>query len=323
MLVGDGPAGPTRFAGAGPFMPRRESAESTFVERSSPRDNFDRGTSTPAAFDLERVWIDAPALDGDQGAVQLAASIDVPAAPPPPWPVVVLFHGFSGHKIGRSYHFVEFGRRLAARGIACVRFDHAGCGESTGDQTRMSLKTIERDGRAVWDWLRSGRRFDASRVALVGSSMGSLGALLVDRRAGARGLVFWAPVFDLKELVEGKVRDVDAVAAMQLLGHVPYRGIRLGQSYFDALGHADAAALLHSGRSPVLIVHSRDDEVVGVAHGRRMAEAARAAARPCEFLELDAATHDFHEEPVRSRMLKASVERIAMWLGIGAPSPAG
>jgi len=55
------------------------------------------------------------------GNDRLATSIDLPATSSP-WPVVAHFHGLSGDRIGRAYQCVEFGRRLAEHGIACVRF---------------------------------------------------------------------------------------------------------------------------------------------------------------------------------------------------------
>lgn len=48
-------------------------------------------------------------------------------------PIVCIFHGFTGDKIGPHFIFVKLSRILARRGIASVRFDFAGSGESDGD----------------------------------------------------------------------------------------------------------------------------------------------------------------------------------------------
>lgn len=246
---------------------------------------------------LEHLWIPS-------GEHWLAASIDLPTDHAAPWPVAVIIHGFSGNRMGRSYHFVEFGRHLASQGIACLRFDQAGCGESTGPQREYSLPTIRRDCLAVGDFLEQDERFDHDRLGLVGASMGAIGALTLDAARPARCISLWAPVFDLANLVREKTGGQRIEESFHALGFVPYRGLRLGPAWFENLASEDPAALVARNlHSPILIIHSRRDEVVPIRHGRQYAEAAEAAGRPHEFVTIDESTHDFHEQPERGKLL--------------------
>lgn len=257
---------------------------------------------------MQFLWIDT-------GEAHLAASIDLPQARPP-WPVVVLVHGLSGDRIGRSYQFVEFGRRLAALGAACVRFDHAGCGESTGDQESLSMRTVERDCLAVAAHLERDERMDMSRLGVVGSSLGALGAVMMASRLGARGLALWAPVCDLPGMTAALAARIPLQETLEAVGYAPFKGMRLGPAYFDHLDHLDPAAHLRSYRGPVFIAHAREDQAVPVGQSHRYIELCRECGVPCELMEFEGGTHDFHEDPARSHLLRETIARMGRWMSI-------
>ena len=48
-------------------------------------------------------------------------------------PVVLNLHGFGGSLSGYKYAHTHLARVLEAKGIACLRFDFYGCGESDGE----------------------------------------------------------------------------------------------------------------------------------------------------------------------------------------------
>jgi pimeloyl-ACP methyl ester carboxylesterase len=62
---------------------------------------------------------------------------------------------------------------LAARGIASLRFDKRGVGASEGDFLRTDFQTETSDAGAALAWLRDRPEIDASRVALIGHSVGA------------------------------------------------------------------------------------------------------------------------------------------------------
>ncbi|MBL1217006.1 MAG: alpha/beta fold hydrolase [Planctomycetes bacterium] len=250
----------------------------------------------------QHVWIPS-------GPEQLATSIDVPDSGTKQCPCVIMVHGFTGCRLGRSYHFVEFGRKLAAAGIACIRFDQAGCGESTGPQSAYSLKSIERDCLSVFDWMNDDGRFDMTRIGLVGSSMGALGAVMLEAQRLVHCMTLWGPVHDLPGLVQQRKGEAETVSVFKTLGYVPYKGIRLGREYFDHMHLADPARRIASNEvssAPVLILHAAGDEVVSFEHSQAYLDAYRGAGRVAELLELDDDSHDFFEDPARSHVLNSS-----------------
>lgn len=111
------------------------------------------------------------------GGVILAGTLTLPAAPGP-HPAVVLISG-SGDQ-GRDSDF--FGLRffaviadhLTRQGIATLRFDDRGVGDSGGDGLQTTIADRIGDVRAAVEWLRQRPELDAARIGLVGHSEGGM-----------------------------------------------------------------------------------------------------------------------------------------------------
>ena len=56
-----------------------------------------------------------------------------------PRPAVLMCHGLGGTKVGRHRIYVALSEALARLGIAVMRFDFSGCGDSEGDAHHMSF----------------------------------------------------------------------------------------------------------------------------------------------------------------------------------------
>ena len=69
-------------------------------------------------------------------------------------PAVTMFHGFTGNRMESHWIFVKCSRALAQAGIASLRFDFYGSGESAGDFREVTLRGEIADGRAAVAFLR-------------------------------------------------------------------------------------------------------------------------------------------------------------------------
>jgi len=91
--------------------------------------------------------------------------------------------------------FVLLSRRLAAEGFAVLRFDYAGCGDSEGDFTIVTLSGILGDIDTAVEFLKS--RAHCDRAGLVGLRFGATAAALAAaRRNDVPFLVLWQCVAD-------------------------------------------------------------------------------------------------------------------------------
>ena len=106
-------------------------------------------------------------------------------------PLVVLCHGFTGSRSGDG-HFAPLAADLAAQGIATVRLDFPGCGNSTEPFTAYTLSNMTDDVESAITYMQ--QTYGTGRTALVGHSMGGrLASLYPQRRGGITALALWSP----------------------------------------------------------------------------------------------------------------------------------
>ena len=107
------------------------------------------------------------------GTIDLAYAMDLPSGPGP-FPAAVLVHG-SG-MVGRE-EMVFISRLLVARGLAVLRYDKRGVGESGGVYSGVGIfnspemiPLLASDAAAAVEFLASRPQVDPTRVGLVGAS---------------------------------------------------------------------------------------------------------------------------------------------------------
>lgn len=92
------------------------------------------------------------------------------------YPLVVMNHGFAGSR-NENGGFTKIAESLAESGIASVRFDFAGCGDSKADFKEFNLKNNMSDVNACLEYVLNNKPVDKENIGVFGYSMG--GALTV------------------------------------------------------------------------------------------------------------------------------------------------
>lgn len=193
-------------------------------------------TATPAQVKLAFDDVRITTTDGET-----LAAWWVPAAPARG--VVLLFHGNAGSIAERIHYLPHF----HAMGYAVLLVDYRGYGASTGKPSEQGTYL---DAQAAWQWLTGERGVEPGAIVVVGESLGGAVAANLAARVQPRALVL-----------------VSTFTSVQDLGSeiYPWLPVRLISRYrYDTLAH------LRNFRGPVLIAHSRDDEIVPFAHGERL-----------------------------------------------------
>ena len=145
-------------------------------------------------------------------------------------------------------------------GLSLLAFDYRGYGESGGAPSEQGLY---RDADAAYRYLREDRGVPADRIVVFGHSLGSAVAIDLASRVPAAGLI-----------VEGAFTSaVDR--GQELYPYIPVRWI--ARSRFGSIDKVAGITV------PKLFLHAARDEVIPLAHGRRLFEAAR---EPKTFVEL-------------------------------------
>jgi alpha-beta hydrolase superfamily lysophospholipase len=111
----------------------------------------------------------------DHLGLKLAALYDEPTTPGP-HPLVIMLHGFTGWK--EETHLVTLAADLAAAGIAALRFDAPGSGQSEGTWgEHYRLTNYLADVADVLAYAKAHLPVDPQRIAIWGHSMGGFTAL--------------------------------------------------------------------------------------------------------------------------------------------------
>ena len=208
-------------------------------------------------------------------------------------PCVVASHGLFSTKDGSKY--VALARSLARRGIACIRYDHQGCGESGGDIGRTTVASRAADLDAVLRFARA-HPLLGGPIGLFGSSMGGLVSLLrCASDPGIAAVVVWATPTHITAPTRG---------APGWAGDLP-PGFLADAPGLDARREAGAVRRC-------LVVHGSADRVVPVSHARSLF---RALGTPKELLILDDADHSVTDEAHRRIALESSVRWFRRHLG--------
>jgi len=181
---------------------------------------------------------------------------------PDPRGTVLFFHGNAGN----ISHRLDSLRVFNQLDLSTLIFDYRGYGRSKGE---VSEQGIYRDAEAVWRHLTGERGIPAAEIVVFGRSLGAAVAAYVASRHRPGALI-----------IESGFVSVPDMAA-EIYPWFPVRRLaRIGFPTGD---------FLRTVTCPVLVVHSRDDEIIPFDHGLRLFEIAR---EPKQLLELRGGHND-------------------------------
>ncbi|WP_168217365.1 alpha/beta hydrolase [Paracoccus liaowanqingii] len=206
---------------------------------------------------------------------EIASILNLPEGVENP-PVVLMMHGFTGSKNEFSIGGTEIGLytfmadKLAQAGIASLRIDFTGSGESSGswEDTRFSGQIA--DAVHAFDYLQTLPSVDGSRIGILGYSQGGLvGSHLAAVRPEANAVVLWAPVTNpvatystimgVDKVAEGLATDADQSITADLSwgGQTTLKG-----GFFHELPLMSAAGAIASYPGPLRVIVGSKETIV-------------------------------------------------------------
>ena len=218
------------------------------------------------------------------GGHHLSAILDLPLDGKPS--AYALFaHCFTCSKNLKAVYHIS--RALTREGIAVLRFDFTGLGESGGEFADTSLLSNVEDLIAASRFMEE--RFEGPTI-LIGHSLGGSAVLkAAPAIASATAVVTIAAPADPRHVSRSLGPASEAIAAKgEAEVNISGRNFVLRKKFLDDLRTIDPEAVIRELDRALLVMHSPIDEVVGIENAARIFQAAR---HPKSFVSLDRADH--------------------------------
>ncbi len=177
---------------------------------------------------------------------------------------LLFFHGNSGN----ISHRLDSLRIFNSLGLAVLIFDYRGYGQSEGQPSEQGSY---RDAEAAWNYLTDRKGIPADEILLFGRSLGGAVAANLASRHPSKGLILESTFTSIPDL------------AAELYPMFPARWL--------SRYRYDTHALLPAITTPLLVMHSREDEIIPFHHGQSLYQAAQ---QPKQFLLLQGTHNEAH-----------------------------
>jgi fermentation-respiration switch protein FrsA (DUF1100 family) len=168
---------------------------------------------------------------------------------------------------GNMAHRLEFINIFNELGLNCLIFDYRGYGASGGKPTEDGLYI---DAQTAYDWLINEKKISPENIIIYGQSLGGSVAAHLASNVKTKGLI-----------IESCFTSYTDIAKK----FYPYMPVKLVARY-----GFKTSDYLKKVNCPVLIIHSRNDELVPFEFGLQLYE--EAAKEPKEFIEISGSHND-------------------------------
>lgn len=181
-----------------------------------------------------------------------------------PVPAVLMLHGFASvrDEVGNMYK--NLAAALGEEGIASLRIDFRGWGESAGNMVDSTVQGQVEDAATAYNYLIAQPFVDASRIGLIGFSLGGSIAIFTagEHPDWYQSMVLWSsgtdlPGIFLEEL--GQENFDKAAADGQVTIDLGWREVTLGAGFFTSLSQYDAEAEFVKYQGSFLVVAGTED----------------------------------------------------------------
>jgi len=223
-------------------------------------------------------------------------------------PMALIFHGFTGNKMEPHFIFVKLSRRLEQAGIASLRFDFLGSGESDGEFKDMTLSGELDDAEAILNYAKTLDFVDKDRIFAVGLSMGgAVASMLAGRHPqDIAALCLWAPAGNMGELIQDRIKQIEAVGIdISSMEYFDLGGNLVGKAFVEDVQSLDIFKIAAPYDKQVLILHGDRDEAVPLKTSYRYLEIYGDRAK---LHVIEGADHTFNKWEWEQEVIEKTVE---------------
>jgi alpha/beta superfamily hydrolase len=214
------------------------------------------------------------AVEIKSGDQILRGALHIPDGENKKTPIVIIYHGFCGNKMGPHFMFVKLCRNLEALGIASIRFDFSGSGESDGEFIDMTLGTEIAEANNILDYVENLKFVDKSKIGILGFSMGGAIASVIagDRKDEINTLCLWSPAGNMDKIILSDTYVGDKLDDFLKNGNFDVEGLLLGKNFIEDIKDIKIYDRAACYEKESIIIHGNQDEVVPLAASKKYLE---------------------------------------------------
>ena len=212
-------------------------------------------------------------------------------------PGVVMLHGTGSNREEAGNGYAMAAPVMATQGIATIRIDFMGNGESKADYVNYNNTSAVIDAKAAADYLAGLETVDAANLGVMGWSQGGTDALLA---AEAHPDTFKAVVTWSGALYLGMTEDEDFQAAYETAKKDGYyeqtydwrEPLHIGERWYKEIAETDMLKVTAGIKAPILAINGKNDTTVAPDNAEKIVEAS--ANDASEVLLVDNCDHTYN-----------------------------
>lgn len=193
------------------------------------------------------------------------------------YPIVVMNHGTGSNKDEAGNGYKMLSSKLAAQGIASIRFDFIGTGDSETDYIEYNLKTAVSDTNKVIEYAMNLNQINQEKIGLLGWSQGGTVSLLTAAsNTRVKTVVTWAGAIDLSEGLitdEGYKKAKENGYSILEFGWRPE--VKLALEWYEDVLNTDVLKEFSKSNASILAINGTDDDVVLPENAIKIAKASK------------------------------------------------
>lgn len=237
----------------------------------------------------------------NQEGNKLAARIELPGGTPRAY--AIFAHCFTCSKDIAAA--TRISRGLSGKGIAVLRFDFTGLGNSEGEFANTNFSSNTEDLISAANYLK--KHFESPKL-LIGHSLGGTAVLSAGMKikgiAGVAAIAAPSDPVHVSHLFGDKIDEIRSKGETSV--NLAGREFRIKNQFLKDLHEHDIIGQISDAEYQLLLLHSPVDELVDVEHSRQIFVAAK---HPKSFISLHPADH-LLTKPAHSTYV---AEMIATW----------
>lgn len=179
--------------------------------------------------------------------------------------IVCMFHGFTGNKTEHNGHYRNIARQLAQKGVASLRMDYHGNGESDGEFYDFSYIDTLDDAKRIIDFAKNIEGIE--EVCILGFSYGGAVASVVANDENCEKLVLISAAANMPDLA---VKKLDTWRKLEN-GNLYSLGFEMSPKFVEEIRNENMYANTKNFSKKVLVIQARNDQAVPYIYGVRYA----------------------------------------------------